>query len=140
MADSVWRGSGPFVRWTATCARAPLELTRAPPHLRVPVAARKSSEFVKLPEACVYLHSKSIPSKTRQGVGGGQPGANPIGWPIPIMKLARANQRLTFYCFCCAIRDFAIFARAFFILAARLWQLGAGARVRRHRVVNQGAL
>ena len=36
--------------------------------------------------------------------------------------------------------NFAIFARAFFTLQAQLWQLGAGARVRRHPVVNQGAL
>jgi hypothetical protein len=36
--------------------------------------------------------------------------------------------------------NFAIFARAFSTLQAQLWQLGAGARVRRHPVVNQGAL
>ena len=36
--------------------------------------------------------------------------------------------------------NFAIFVEQFSISQAQLWQLGAGARVRRHPVVNQGAL
>jgi hypothetical protein len=36
--------------------------------------------------------------------------------------------------------NFAIFVEQFLISQAQLWQLGAGARVRRRPVVNQGAL
>jgi hypothetical protein len=53
--------------------------------------------------------------------------------------IGRVNP-IIFLFLCRKKRTIAIFARAFCTLAARLWQVRAGARTRRRREVNQGAL
>jgi hypothetical protein len=53
---------------------------------------------------------------------------------------ARANQRAYIFLFLSQKEILPFLLEQFSISQAQLWQLGAGARVRRHPVVNQGAL
>jgi hypothetical protein len=76
------------------------------------------------------VHRKRIPSKTRWGGQGGHSAKRPDWACKPNHFPVSVSQK----------ENFAIFARACFTLQAQLWQLGAGARVRRHPVANQGAL
>jgi hypothetical protein len=111
------------------------------PHMRPnKVIPFESFQILISTASVTSRHSKSIPSKTRQG-GGGAARSEPDWMASANLQIGPEPIRgLTFSCFSRKKRFCHYLLEQFSIPQAQLWQLGAGARVRRYPVVNQGAL